>query len=68
MAKKSISESELFLRDINGVIKNLLITNINYSNNYYSSEDIWEFMKDTIERAKYVLNRIDQLKHLLGMV
>lgn len=64
-----MTPEQIFLRDVKTLIKNLLIDNPNYSNGYYQREG-WDrpnLLKDTKERAQYILDRIDQTSHLVTM-
>lgn len=67
--RKAQDPQQLFLDTIKNLIKNLLVENINYKNNYYFDAsgryDYYKFREDTINRAKYILNRIDEMEHLV---
>ncbi len=67
--KNRPTPEEIFLNDVRSLIKNLLIDNPNYKGDYYFQEsDIMntlKLMKDTKERAAYILERIDRIEHLV---
>lgn len=66
-----LSPEEIFLKDIKSLINNLLIDNPNYKNDYYFkgsyTMNILKLIKDTKNRAKYILERIDDIEHLVKM-
>lgn len=65
---KTISlPEEIFLEHITTLINNLLIKNINYDNGYYHKEGkyISDVIGDTKERAIYILEEIENTKHLI---
>jgi len=55
-------EINLFYKDIESLIKNLLIQNINYSNGYFHNPNYskYDLLKDTKDRAEYILQRLNQ--------
>lgn len=67
--KTTQKPEQLFLKEIKTLINNLLIENPNYKNNYYFQEsdasNTLKLLKDTKERASYVLERIKQIEHLV---
>jgi hypothetical protein len=54
---KTISREEVFLEHITKLIRNLLIDNPNYKGNYYSKMYWLDIIKDTKERANYILEK-----------
>ncbi len=69
MSKKTTTPEDVFLKDIKDLVRNLLIDNPNYDNgHYYKDTTVFntiQLIKDTKERAKYILERIDALEHLV---
>lgn len=67
--RKAPTSEWIFYHHIKSLIKNLLVTNVNYSNKYFMDEHytIFNLKKDTIERANYVLEEIEKTKHLIGL-
>ena len=63
--EQRLSPEEIFLKDIRTLINNLLINNVNYTNGYYGFNDTYKVIKDTQDRAKYILDRIDAIDHLV---
>jgi hypothetical protein len=67
--RKVPEPEEIFLNGIKTLLKNLLITNVNYTNGYYARGFTWntinELITDTQERAGYILERIEQTEHLV---
>ncbi len=65
------SPEDIFLLDIKRMIKNLLIDNPNYKSDYYFKEsdtmNCIKLMRETKDRAQYILNRIDEIDHLITM-
>jgi len=65
------SPEDIFLQNIKSLINNLLIDNPNYKNDYYFKDSntmgTFDLIKDTKERAKYILERIDEIDHLVKM-
>lgn len=53
----------IFLENIKALIRNLLIENPNYKNGYYAKGN--NYIEDTKERARYILERIEQTEHLV---
>jgi hypothetical protein len=62
-----LGNSEIFLEHITTLLKNLLIKNVNYENSYYANQygKPFELIKDTQERASYILGEIEETKHLI---
>ena len=69
--RSRLSPEDIFLKDIKSLINNLLIDNPNYKNDYYFKEsdtmNTIKLIKDTKDRAKYILERIDNIDHLVKM-
>ncbi len=69
--RSRLSPEDIFLKDIKSLINNLLIDNPNYNNDYYFEEsdtrNTLKLIKDTKERAKFILERIDNIDHLVKM-
>jgi len=67
MSKNEIKSENLFVDSVVILIKNLLIDNPNYKNGYYYNNDrtIFDLIEDTKERSKYILQKIDEMKHLV---
>jgi hypothetical protein len=65
--RPQIDPNQLFHDDITRAIKNLLIENVNYRNGYYIGKSTFDFQRDTIERANYILEKIEKEKHLIGL-
>lgn len=67
--RKPIDPADVFIKEIKTLITNLLITNKNYNGTYYmDNNNRYEFhrlLTDTKERANFILNRIDELDHLV---
>lgn len=69
------SPEDIFLKDVRTLITNLLIDNPNYKSDYYFKDNNSHFnenntmklIKDTKDRAKYILERIDSIEHLIKM-
>ena len=51
------------------MINNFFIDNPNYTNDYYFNEsdtmNTLKLIRDTKDRARYILNRIDEIEHLV---
>jgi hypothetical protein len=56
---------QVFLENIIRTITNLLINNPNYTNTYYHGKCAFEVITDTQERARHILDKIEQIKHLI---
>ena len=69
--RSRLSPEDIFLKDIKSLINNFFIDNPNYNNDYYFKEsdtmNTLKLIKDTKERAKYILERIDNIDHLVKM-
>jgi len=69
--RSRLSPEDIFLKDIKSLINNLLIDNPNYKNDYYFKEsdtmNTLKLIKDTKDRAEYILERIDKIDHLVKM-
>jgi hypothetical protein len=69
--KTQLPPEEIFLESIKTLIKNLLINNPNYKNNYYfqnSHSDTYNTLKlidETKERSQYILEKISDWEHLI---
>ena len=64
--KNRPSPEDIFLNDVKSLIQNLLINNPNYKSDYYSwNHETRRVVNDTKERATYMLERIDSIKHLV---
>ena len=60
-----LSPEKIFLDAVSKTIKNLLINNPNYTNNYYDKKNAWDVIRDTKERASFILEKIEEIKHLI---
>jgi hypothetical protein len=65
--KKKIKPNQLFYDDVVRLITNLLIDNVNYRNGHYANKSAYELRVDVIERSKYILEKLEQEKHLIGL-
>lgn len=71
MRKRNIVPEEIFYNGIYSFINNLLIDNPNYTNNQYFDNGISDLsntrklIEDTKGRAKYILERVKETKHLI---
>jgi len=69
--KKELNPNKIFYEHIETLIKNLLIDNKNYSNGHYFdlNGQVFHFklLKDTKERANYILKEMKQTKHLIDL-
>jgi len=69
--RSRLSPEDIFLKDIKSLINNILIDNPNYKNDYYFKEsdtmNTLKLIKDTKDRAEYILERIDNIDHLVKM-
>ena len=69
--RSRLSPEDIFLKDIKSLINNFFIDNPNYNNDYYFKEsdtmNTLKLIKDTKDRAKYILERIDNIDHLVKM-
>lgn len=63
--RKHKKPEDIFLDDITKLIKNFFIDNVNYNNGYYNNKSNYDVINDTKERAKYILDRIERIKHLV---
>jgi len=65
--RRSKEGSDIFLKHIITLIKNLLIDNKNYHNDYFNNPGYtaYNLRHDTIERANFILEEIDKTKHLV---
>ena len=65
------SNEIIFYDKLKTLITNLLISNKNYTNGYYSNHswdhDVHGLVRDTQERARYILNTMDEIKHLIDL-
>lgn len=63
---KYVLPEDVFLKTLKDLITNLLIENPNYKGSYYfDGEGKHTLLKDTKDRAEYILKRIDEMAHLL---
>lgn len=66
---KKIKPEDIFLQKIKSMIKNLLVENKNYTNNFYLNNgrryDYFALLDDTKERASYILQTIEDMEHLI---
>lgn len=69
--RSRLSPEDIFLKDIKSLINNFFVDNPNYNNDYYFKEsdtmNTLRLIKDTKDRAKYILERIDNIDHLVKM-
>lgn len=68
--KRELPPHKVFLEHITALIKNLLINNPNYNNSHYwvnpgGGRNFSKLLKETIERAGYLLEEIEKTKHLI---
>jgi hypothetical protein len=64
--KIAINELEnLFIDSIKSLITNLFVNNNNYDKGYYLDKNSSFIISDTKDKAKFVLDKIDQLTHLI---
>lgn len=70
------SNEEVFYNDICSLITNLLIDNKNYYNSVYKtnsynclyySEEVKQLIRDTQSRARFILERLNNSKHLINL-
>jgi len=62
---RGVDAGEVFYNRIEALIKNILVDNINYKNGYYNEKSLHTFKKDTIERSKFILEEMEDMKHLI---
>lgn len=62
---KIITPKKIFLDKIKLLINNLLINNHNYRGIYFRDLSKHDLLEDTKIRAKYILEEIEQTKHLI---
>lgn len=67
MIRNKRKDEEVFYDHIEALIKNLLVTNINYKNGYYANKSTFDVIADTQERGEYILGQLEQTKHLIGI-
>ena len=72
MPRKHPEPEQIFLDHIKRLVKNLLIDNPNYTNDYYwnKGDGRWTYdheklLADTKKRAEYILEQIDETDHLV---
>lgn len=65
--RKPIIPEQLFYDNISKLIKNLFIKNVNFKNGYYNGKSQYEFEKDIKEMAQYILDEMEQQKHLINI-
>ena len=58
---------ELFLSQIELLLKNLFITNKNFTNGYYHSKGVSELINDNKERAQWIIDEMERTKHLINI-
>ena len=49
------------------LIKNLFIDNVNYTNGYYSRLSYFELISQFKEKARYILETMEDEKHLINL-
>jgi hypothetical protein len=65
MKKRGNKPEEVFLDNLQRLVKNLLVDNINYKHYPKTGQGCLELQRDTKERGKYILSEIEKTKHLL---
>ncbi len=69
--RKEIVLEQVFYDQIKGLINNLLIENINYKTRYYYEDycrnNTVKVIENTKERARYILEEMEKLKHLINL-
>lgn len=66
--KTALRPEDIFYNRIYRLIDNLLIKNKNYDNSFYRGNSMYpttSLLEDTKERAKYILEEMENMKHLL---
>lgn len=63
--KSILTSKKIFLDRIQNLVKNLIVDNVNYKTGYYFDKPIFKFKEDTIERGRYILEEIENTKHLI---
>jgi len=59
------SPEEVFYNSLYNLIHNLLIANPNYENGYHYNGTVGDLIRETKERASYILGRMEETKHLI---
>jgi hypothetical protein len=67
MAREPRKGEEIFLEHISTLIRNLLVTNVNYTNGHYVRTSNYDVIVDTKERANYILEEMERTKHLINL-
>lgn len=60
-----LTPEKLFINRISTLIRNLLINNPNYEGKYGAERSKFDLLQDTKERANYILEEIENTKHLI---
>ncbi len=65
--RKRQTPEEIFLDQVNRMIKNFFIDNPNYSNGHYYEDGmgIYELIKSNRRGAEHILEKIEDMKHLI---
>ena len=67
--RNRLEPEELFIKSVKDMIRNMFIDNPNLENDYYFEKcDILntiKLIKDNKKRAKYILDEIDEISHLV---
>jgi len=63
--RKQDLPEQVFLTSIKKLIRNMLIDNPNYTSTHYNNKSVYHVIEDTKERAEYILERIDEIDHLV---
>lgn len=65
--RKRQTPEEIFLDSVKNMVNNFFINNPNFSNGYYHNEGMYksDIIKDVNRSAKYLLDRIEDMKHLI---
>jgi len=65
--RKRQTPEEIFLDQVNSMVKNFFIDNPNFKSGYYYGDNILksDIIKDVNSSAKYMLEKIEEMKHLI---
>lgn len=69
--RKEIIPEQVFYNEIRTLIYNLLINNVNYRGTYYFNDSSWDntrkVIDDTQDRARFILEKMEEIKHLINL-
>lgn len=71
--KNERNYEQIFYNKVQNMIKNLLIDNPNYKNGYYTADGCesshmkGDLLKETKEKAQYILEEMHAIKHLINL-